>query len=126
VLVIREAQMEALANAVQRSYVKGLANAFTEIYPNRFAGGADQAADFITSNIPKASKFGITSERHVAKFLSFLILHGEDFESRVECAWAVDILKSTEGTGDDRVEWLEARMKNMRLLEEAASSGRKP
>lgn len=124
-LVIRNRQMKALSNALELKYVQRVAKLFAERYPNKFARGADEAAAFIQSNMPKALKFDITSELHVAKFLNFLILYGEDFESRAECAWAVDILKSSEGTGEDRVEWLDARMQNLQRLEEAASR-RKP
>ena len=123
-LVIRNVQMEALNGVSKQNYVLQVANLFAGRYPEKFAG-ADEAAAFIRSNLPKASKLDITSQLDVAKFLNFLILYGEDYESRPECAWAVEILRSPDSTGNDRVEWLDARMENLRLLEQAAAARRK-
>lgn len=118
-LIIRNEQMKALNEVMQRNYVQHIARIFAERYPKKFTGGAEQAASFIELNIPKALEYGITSELHVATFLNFLILQGEDFESRPECVWAVDILNSREGTGDDRVEWLEARLQTLNAMNAA-------
>ncbi|HZS56460.1 MAG TPA: hypothetical protein VFA65_18790 [Bryobacteraceae bacterium] len=122
-LTIRNEQMEVLNNALRREYVQRVAAIFARRYPQKFTGGTEQAASFVESNIPKALKYGIASELHVATFLNFLILHGEDFESRPECAWAVDILNSREGTGDDRVEWLETRLQTLNAINGTPAKG---
>lgn len=117
-LVIRDEQMKVLNESLQRNYIQQVANLFATQYPEKFAR-PEQAVSFVEVNMPKALSYGITSELHVAKFLNFVIRHGEDFESRAEYEWAVDILKSDEGTGEDRVEWLEARLERRKAVEAA-------
>jgi hypothetical protein len=111
-LVIRKEQMNALNRSVLDTYVKRLANVFLERFPERFGpSGIAEAEKFVKKKLPLARKYDANSERAVAMFLYFVLVHGEDFESRPETAWAVEILQDpSDPDGESRVERLISRM----------------
>jgi hypothetical protein len=110
-LTIRAAQMHALNQVLQRNYILRVADLFTQRYPQRFANGTVDAAAFIEARLPVAMDYGINSELHIAMFLNFVLLHGDDFASKPEFDWVVAILSETEGTGNERMERVDSLMR---------------
>ena len=111
-LTIRRAQMEVLNRAILSGYIQRLASAFFERHPEKFGSpGLAGAESFVRSTLPLAAKYGVESERHVAMLLYFVLMHGAGFESRPDCAWALEILSDpSDPDGNTRVERLTARM----------------
>ena len=107
-LVIRREQMDVLNERLMQNYVRRLAATLIRRRPEKFPAGERDAIAFVERNIPVALDYGITAEYHVALFMAFLIAHGEDFASRPKYQWAVDILRDPEGTGNDRMQRLNA------------------
>jgi hypothetical protein len=103
--------MHALNQDLRRNYILLVADLFTQRYPQRFANGADDAAAFIEARLPVAMSYGINSELHVAMFLNFVLLYGDDFASKPEFDWAVAILTETAGTGNERMERVDSLMR---------------
>lgn len=106
-MTIRQEQMDVLNEALFLGFRKRLASALFEHYPGRFADLA-AASTFVERNVPVAQELGITSERHIAGWLEIQLLHGEDFLSRSEYAWAQEILAGPE-SANEKAEILTAR-----------------
>jgi hypothetical protein len=111
-LTIRRAQMEVLNRAILSGYIQRLASAFFERRPEKFGSSGLAGADsFVRNTLPLAAKYGVESERHVAMFLDFVLMYGAGFESRPDCAWALEILSDpSDPDGNTRVERLTARL----------------
>ena len=110
--------MDAFNQMLRRNYIAQVATLFAERYPAKFPAGADEAAAFVQARIPAALKYGIDSELHIGMFLNFVLLYGDDFASKPDFDWAVAILSETEGTGNERMDRLDSRMR-------ALTAGRK-
>ena len=104
--------MDALNQSLLAAFIRRLAEIFVERHPLKFGErGTAGAEEFIRKKLPLARKYGIHSERAVAMFLYFLLVEGEDFESRPDTAWAVEVLTdSSEPDSDARVQLLISRM----------------
>ena len=104
--------MDALNQSLLAAFIGRLAEIFVERHPLKFGEqGIAGAEEFIRKKLPLARKYGIHSERAVSMFLYFLLVEGEDFESRPDTAWAVEILTdSSEPDSDARVQLLISRM----------------
>lgn len=111
-MTIRKAQMDVLNQSLLDTFVTRLAQIFLERQPEKFpAEGLAEAETFVRKRLPVARKYGVNSERAVAMLLYFLLLHGDDFESRPESSWAVETLTDpSDPDGDSRAERLISRM----------------
>lgn len=112
-LVIRKEQMDAMNKGVLDRYILQLADIFLERHPEKFdPSGIVGAESFVRENLPIARKYGANSERAMAMFLYFVLLHGNGFTTDPN-HWAAEILTDpAEPDGDVRVErligWMEA------------------
>jgi hypothetical protein len=112
-LVIRKEQMDAMNRVVLDGYIRQLAAIFLERHPEKFeSSGVVGAESFVRENLPFAQKYGANSERAIAMFLYFVLLHGNSFATNPN-HWAAKMLTDPEEPdGDARVErligWMEA------------------
>jgi hypothetical protein len=118
-LVIRPEQMAALNERFHDKFVQKLAGLFATRYPDKFPAGETESIQFIRGNLPRARKYGIKSELSNSIFLDFLLLHGSDFETRPEYAWALALLTEPDGTGDERMAMLDSRLQIMNGIRKA-------
>jgi hypothetical protein len=111
-LVIRKEQMEVLSRAGLDTFASRLASVFLERHPEKFgASGMQGAREFVRKSLPLARKYDVHSDRSIAMCLYFLLLYGEDFASRPENAWAVEILTDqSDADGEARMQRLIGRM----------------
>ena len=105
--------MDALNQMLRRNYILQVASLFADRYPAKFPRGADDATAFVEARLPAAMRYGIDSELHIAMFLNFVLLHGDNFASNPEFDWAAVILKEAEGTGNERMERVDSLMRTL-------------
>ena len=100
-VVIRDAQVSALAEALQRDFIERMLEYAAAEYPvwcaARTAAGAREAVALETQ---KAFAYGITVEADVAKFVDVKLARGADCLEAEDLAWLRGILEDLEIDGE--------------------------
>ena len=111
-MVIRDAQFEALKHAEIQKFVEHLLIQIREDYPEEYGSmGEDSARDFIDSGIKKADGFQITTRRQVRKFIDIMLYCGIDFTETEQYAWTREILEGSD-TADSKIDSIVERLLN--------------
>jgi hypothetical protein len=104
-LIIRDAQLTALAEARRKNFVLRVM-ALIEKHWTEQAGGMGEAAlrDLVERGIAKANSYNIDDESDVARFINVQMALGQDFDSGSKYPWAAIILLEEAFTGSRKTE----------------------
>ncbi len=111
-LVIRDPQMDAL-RAVQREqfYVRA-ESALRERHPERTAGmPRAELRALIATGSPRAAEYGLAGFDETVRFLGLCIELGPDFDDSRERPWAGYTLRLSGVPGRDKLDRIDARLK---------------
>ncbi|MGE0442209.1 MAG: hypothetical protein AB7L66_05225 [Gemmatimonadales bacterium] len=115
-LIIRQAQLDAMGRALDRQFTAAVRSHLAEQFPDRIAALSPEAlAAEIEQGCAQGREFGLESEADVAALIHFRFEAGPDFATHPEFGWAVAALMNPDLTSPERVD---------RLFEEWAA--RKP
>jgi hypothetical protein len=93
-LIIRNAQMEALAQDREQQFERRVAAHLRASWPARCAATSDdELVSAVRAASARAAAHGLTRARDVARYIDLAYLVGPDFES--EPPWVGEILRST-------------------------------
>jgi hypothetical protein len=89
-LVIRQAQMEALGAVTRRDFESRLARHFLRVYPRECAeaGGEGQIARFVARALNRAAARRYDGRKEIGLFAALLFILGEAFDSDPQIPWA--------------------------------------
>ena len=110
-LIIREAQMEALATAAVRRFETRVCSWLTATFPERCAElGADALRDLVQQGIKKAAGYGINQERDVAEFIALMVRLSPEFDALDTYAWTARLLRRAHVPAELRLERIKERL----------------
>jgi hypothetical protein len=108
-LVIRQAQMQAFARAVQEQFERKVLAHLRANFSSSVAGYSDQdMLRIISSAVGKAQRYGISLQSDVVRFIEYLFLWDVEFDSASEWEWAAQILQSQHLTGTEKMNRIDA------------------
>jgi len=108
-LIIRAAQMKALDEAAQETFLDYMAGDIQRRWPDRFSAiGSNVSAARISASYRRAKGYGLRKKPHVAWFIFMDFLLGAEYERFPGLEWAARILQS-ELTADTKVHRLTRR-----------------
>ena len=121
-LVIREAQMRALAEANWRAFENMACRHCWECHPVPCeAIGEDGVWSYVWTGLSKARAYGFEKAPDLLLFLSLMLTAGPDFD---ETAWAQEILRDPEYSPSVRAWYLrDEAMRQLNGLEEPPAEG---
>jgi len=116
-LRIRQVQMEVLAAHARRVFEDRLIRQLRRHYPQAlnfpsFDTGPGDAPlrALVRSGIERARRYGVTSERDVARFVELLIRMGTDFDQRPSLRWARSMLEDSSLPAPARIELIHQQL----------------
>ncbi len=92
-LVIRQPQLEVLADARREGFVVRLIEHFTRFYPREVRLAGDGMRDFVHLGIRRAMAHGCSAQREASLFINLMIMLGADFEHDPQVPWAAQQLR---------------------------------
>jgi hypothetical protein len=93
-LIIRQSQMESLAQAMREQFVTRGVEHIERLMPNRFHElGAERVRESVVLTLEKADRYGLTLEYDVLRLLNFLYVFGFDADADPRYPWAAQILE---------------------------------
>ena len=107
-LVVRQAQIDALARAMRAAFERQMAQSLGDALVARH--GAHHGAsglDLVRRGVERAARYGITDAAHVAVFLEFMVAAGVDFDEK---RWARRVLLDTVASVPLRLDALRERI----------------
>jgi hypothetical protein len=89
-LVIRQAQMEALGEIQRRNFETQLVRHFLGLYPRECteAGGEAQIVRLVARGMRRAAARGYTSRKEVGLFIALMFILGDGFDADPQMPWA--------------------------------------
>lgn len=103
-LIIRSAQMAALDAAVLDGFIRRMVAHLRTILPERIAAwGEEETKTRVADAIERASAFGLTAERDVARYVDVAVAFGADFPDGDGMARAREILDDHDVSAAARV-----------------------
>lgn len=124
-LVIRESQLAAFADASQAGLERRLRAGLAESFPQRVARASEPALTaLVRLGIEKAAAHGLEAEADVQSYLRLMVLLGSHWEQDPQSAWAAAMLSDTgHGTAAERIGaiWERAQAWRQRVMGEGDS-----
>jgi len=109
-LVIREEQMSALSQAMLKQFedrmVVHMSNNFQD-ETREISEGELRA--LIQEGIEQAEQYQITLEDDVRRYLEFMVMYGQNFDTSPDTAWAGEILHAKELDGTAKMDLIDER-----------------
>jgi hypothetical protein len=97
-LVVRTAQLEALAASAERLFEERLVAHLEKFFPRPCAGlGEAGLRQLCREGIARARTYGLRSERDLCKYLNLMFVFGRAFDR--EQSWAAEILRLRSAPG---------------------------
>jgi len=104
VLVIRAAQMKALAEVAEKAFVERASDYLRETFPEKCAElGPEAVHRWVRSGLEKARGYGLRLDVEVLRYLNLMYTFGWDFD---RLPWAAEILDDTEVSAAGKIEEL--------------------
>lgn len=108
-LVIRSAQMDALARAAMEPFVENVIGHLRRVWPEETAAMGDEGLErFVRHGMERCGLYGIETEYDVGRYCDLMLLLHPDFDDDPNLPWARDTLGA---------EGLDGRMKVDQLME---------
>lgn len=96
-IIIREAQIEALRLSTLRAFEDEMVEHLARFSPPLFkAVGPEQLREVIRSGMKRAAGYGITLRGPVRLYLELMLLFGSQFDTDPQYPWAAEVLKGQE------------------------------
>lgn len=121
-MIIREGQIEALAESKRNDFIERLMKHFAAEWPEDAAELGGELRGFIEAGIEAAEGYGLDTEDAVARFVNLWFVWGEAFEQEPEHKWAKEILEDEDRAGHIKILQL-IHETNVRLEQEEANAG---
>ena len=104
-MIIREAQLDALAAAHREKFIERIIESLSRLMPAQCQGlNADELRGFVEHGIDHAFAYGVTSEHDVAAFLMLACVTSKDMRSPDAPTWATNSFQDSSKTPGERVE----------------------
>jgi hypothetical protein len=114
VLVIRHAQMDALARSAMEPFVENVIAHLRRVWPEECAAMGDEGLEaFVARGMAKCERYGIETEYDVGRFCDLMLLLTPDFDEDPNIPWAQDILTSPGFDGRVKVDELMERTETL-------------
>jgi hypothetical protein len=109
-LVLRRAQMDALARSAREPFVENVTAHLRRVWPEECAamGGAGVEA-FVEKGLARCDRYGIETEYDAGRYCDLMLLLTPDFDEDPNIPWAQDILTSPGFDGRVKVDQLMER-----------------
>ena len=99
-LLIRQAQLNAFAQAERLKFEDWMVAHLTKFFPKQCeSAGEAGLRDTIQYGIRRAAAHGITTRRDTCKYIDLMIVFGPDFDTDRRLGWAGKILRQRAGSG---------------------------
>lgn len=113
-LVIRHAQMDALARSAMEPFVENVIAHLRRVWPEECAAMGDEGLEaFVARGMAKCDRYGIETEYDVGRFCDLMLLLTPDFDEDPNIPWAQDILTSPGFDGRVKVDELMERTETL-------------
>lgn len=94
-LIVRQEQIEVLAASKRSRFKAKMIAHFQKADPSWSAGmGVDSLERFVEHGIRQSKRYGLGSEKAVARYLQVMKQLGQDFDQSPEYPWAQSLLTS--------------------------------
>jgi hypothetical protein len=114
VLVIRHAQMDALARSAMEPFVENVIAHLRRVWPEECAAMGDEGLEaFVARGMARCERYGIETEYDVGRFCDLMLLLTPDFDEDPNIPWAQDILTSPGFDGRVKVDELMERTETL-------------
>ena len=113
-LTIRRDQMEALADAVGRTFAAGVVRRLRRDHPQALLalGDTEPARDAVVRRwIETAARYGIEKENNINTFVDWMIEHGSDFHLLERWTWVRPILEFEAWNEDGKIGAIESGLR---------------
>jgi len=118
-LIIRQAQMDALTGAMTRNFENRMLAHFAKRYPQRTRRIGEAALQrAILSGIEQARRYELTTEGGIYVYLSLLFILGDRFGEDPQLPWAQKILTDASTNGAPRIRMERLHQAGTRYLEQ--------
>lgn len=109
-LVIRRAQMDALARSTMDTFVENVTAHLRRVWPEECAAMGDEGLEaFVARGMAKCERYGIDTEYDAGRYCDLMLLLTPDFDEDPNVPWAQDILTSPGYDGRVKVDELMER-----------------
>lgn len=113
-LVIRHAQMDALARSAMEPFVENVIAHLRRVWPEECAAMGEEGLEaFVARGMAKCERYGIETEYDVGRFCDLMLLLTPDFDEDPNIPWAQDILTSPGFDGRVKVDELMERTETL-------------
>lgn len=113
-LVIRHAQMDALARSAMEPFVENVIAHLRRVWPEECAAMGEEGLEaFVARGMAKCERYGIETEYDVGRFCDLMLLLTPDFDEDPNIPWAQDILTSQGFDGRVKVDELMERTETL-------------
>lgn len=110
-LVIRSAQMEALARAAIEPFVENVMGHLRRVWPEECAAMGEEGLErFVHHGMERGGRYGIETEYDVGRYCDLMLLLHRDFDDDPNLPWASDTLASGDLDGRMKVDQLMERV----------------
>ncbi|MBZ5626545.1 MAG: hypothetical protein LAQ69_48870 [Acidobacteriia bacterium] len=116
-LVIRQQQMAAFAQAAVKSFDDRVVIHLNKFFPEQCGTlGEPQLREFIRYGVERANTYGIVAERDVCKYIDLMAVFGRDFDTDPRLRWAGVILGTKQNFGANIQHLIAAAQDHLRRL----------
>lgn len=106
-LVIRRAQMDALARAAREPFVENIIAHLRRVWPEECAAMGEEGLDaFVGHGLARCEQYGVETEYDVGRYCDLMLILTRDFDVDPKIPWAQDILTSPGFDGRMKVDEL--------------------
>jgi hypothetical protein len=121
-LVIRDAQMEALSMDMAKRFEQSLVAHVRECFPNAAQDlGEPGLAATVAWGVQRALHYGFREELDVTRYINLMFAQGLEFDCDPEFAWSVEILANTDLPATARMDALTERALEITRAPEAGA-----
>lgn len=104
-LLIRDAQLAALREPQVRAFVARVMRHVERFFPARAGELGDHLEGFVEHGLTRAEQHGLSSERHVCRYIGLMCVAGRDFDRE---GFSKSTLGSTALSPDEKLALLTA------------------
>ena len=109
-LVIRRAQMDALARSAMEPFVENVIGHLRRVWPEECAAMGEEGLEaFVAHGMAKCERYEIETEYDVGRYCDLMLLLTKDLDEDPNIPWAQDILNSPGFDGRVKVDQLMER-----------------
>jgi len=109
-LTIRKEQMDAFSQAMLKQFENQMVIHLNSNFPNETKEISEgELRTFIQEGIEQAEQYQITLEDDVRRYLEFIVMYGQNFDTNPDTAWTCEILHTKELDGTAKMDLIDER-----------------